>query len=133
MPERVRYLCPECGSDDLRFDAFAEWSEEHQCMELAQTFDCCTCQACGAETNNPDVAPTPETLWRGTLTVNVLCTAEITVEVEASSLAQARERAEAQARKFSHEERWKIDDGGSFDWGSMQIETIEPVEEDDDA
>lgn len=46
---QIRIVCAECGSDDVRRDAFAEWSVENQEWELAAVLDQGYCETCGGE------------------------------------------------------------------------------------
>jgi len=47
MSETREYpVCSECGSDDVKVDAFAEWDVERQKWVLSDVFDnefCCDC------------------------------------------------------------------------------------------
>jgi predicted RNA-binding Zn-ribbon protein involved in translation (DUF1610 family) len=47
--KRVRYICPECGSDQIVWDATAEWSTWGQRMQLVGTQDAAYCNSCGSE------------------------------------------------------------------------------------
>lgn len=42
-------ICTECGSADIRSDAYARWSVERQEWELVTTFDNTDCENCGGE------------------------------------------------------------------------------------
>lgn len=54
---RVKYVCSECGSDDVLADAYAEWDEEHQRWELTDTFDKgAHCNACDGETRLEEIS-----------------------------------------------------------------------------
>jgi ribosomal protein L37AE/L43A len=45
---RIKMVCSECGSEDVRADAFASWDVETQLWELATTFDKGhACEGCG--------------------------------------------------------------------------------------
>ncbi|CAG7580571.1 MAG: hypothetical protein SLAVMIC_00481 [uncultured marine phage] len=55
VDQKVGYVCGECGSDDLRWDAWAEWNEDLQKMELLSTMDSCYCEPCGKETDQKEV------------------------------------------------------------------------------
>lgn len=48
-PERKQPVCPDCGSTEVRLDAYAAWNTESQDWELSATFDSCTCEDCGEE------------------------------------------------------------------------------------
>jgi hypothetical protein len=51
MSKKVKMVCSQCGSDEVRADAYAEWDVESQSWELAQTFDKgAHCDKCDAET-----------------------------------------------------------------------------------
>lgn len=60
----ITKVCGWCGSDDVKCDAWAVWSEEKQCWELGETFDHSHCNACEGECSIVDKpiegeAPTP--------------------------------------------------------------------------
>jgi hypothetical protein len=61
---RINIVCSECGSDDVRRDAWAAWDVEGQCWELAAVFDQGFCEACECERSLDEVRvqtpPTPE-------------------------------------------------------------------------
>jgi hypothetical protein len=46
---RVKPVCPKCGSDNVACDAAARWDADLQTWSLAGTHDCTTCQDCGYE------------------------------------------------------------------------------------
>ena len=46
----ITWKCDHCASEDVRRDAWAEWSIENQCWELGAVFDDEHCEACGGET-----------------------------------------------------------------------------------
>jgi len=50
-PSRYEVRCATCGSDDVRRDAWAEWSVETQAWELAEVYQAAHCNACGGETS----------------------------------------------------------------------------------
>ena len=43
----VDYICATCGSDDIRFDAWASWDPVNQRMELVWWGDETHCEKCG--------------------------------------------------------------------------------------
>jgi len=45
----VSYQCSECGSTEVLHDAWAEWNEPEQRLELAETFDATHCRQCDGE------------------------------------------------------------------------------------
>lgn len=45
----ITYICPLCGSDNLSFDAAAEWYPTLQQFEVRTTYDSTTCESCGEE------------------------------------------------------------------------------------
>jgi len=49
MPKKIKIVCSECGSDDVRRDANASWNIEKQEWELCAVYDNGTCEACGEE------------------------------------------------------------------------------------
>lgn len=53
--------CPYCGSDDVSFDATAEWDEETQQYELCSTFNSGGCRTCEQEFKYVDWKPNNET------------------------------------------------------------------------
>lgn len=66
----VKPVCPRCGSDDIVKDACARWDEHNRCWSLAGTYDCETCQECGAEGNeiakwlpDPTIPASDRFLW----------------------------------------------------------------------
>jgi hypothetical protein len=51
MSKKVKMVCAQCGSDEVRADAYAAWDVESQSWELAQTFDKgAYCDKCDGET-----------------------------------------------------------------------------------
>lgn len=49
---KIRFECKYCGSNDLRFDAYAEWNEETQDYELSAVFPGGTiCEQCEGPTS----------------------------------------------------------------------------------
>ena len=51
----IKKVCHACGSDEVKFDAWAEWDEVDQKYELSQTFDEAFCENCAGETRVVDV------------------------------------------------------------------------------
>ena len=47
--KKVKIVCSECGSENVVFDAWAEWCSEGQKMVLRAHFDYNQCDDCGAE------------------------------------------------------------------------------------
>ena len=48
--KREKPVCAECGSDDVRADAYAEWNVDTQQWEVSATFDKgAVCETCGGE------------------------------------------------------------------------------------
>ena len=45
-PRRIKFVCSQCGSDQIVKDAWAEWDTENQCWELGSIFDHTECQGC---------------------------------------------------------------------------------------
>ncbi len=43
---KVKKCCRNCGSTNIKIDAWAEWNEETQEYELSQTFDDAFCEDC---------------------------------------------------------------------------------------
>ena len=58
MTERrkVSYVCTECGSDDVRIDAFAMWDVDKQAWVLSHMFDQAFCEQCDGETTTEERA-----------------------------------------------------------------------------
>jgi hypothetical protein len=48
-PPRVRLVCPECGSEDIRRDALAYWDDVNQAWALCGTLDEGSCNDCAAD------------------------------------------------------------------------------------
>ena len=48
----MKLYCKYCGSDELRWDAFAEQDENGE-MSLLAVFDYCECEHCGETTPVP--------------------------------------------------------------------------------
>lgn len=49
MTDKTKPVCTECGSDDVRCDAYAIWDIEAQDWVLLTTFDNTDCEKCGAD------------------------------------------------------------------------------------
>jgi hypothetical protein len=58
MP-KIKIVCSHCGSDDVRRDADAVWSNEAQEWELCAVYDQGTCEQCGGEASLDEVELTP--------------------------------------------------------------------------
>jgi hypothetical protein len=58
MP-KIKIVCSHCGSDDVRRDADAVWSNEAQEWELCAVYDHGTCEQCGGEASLDEVELTP--------------------------------------------------------------------------
>jgi len=64
-PKRVKYVCSNCGSDHILWDAYAEWCVDTQKLVLSTTYDHKECGACNStrineietETETPDTVP----------------------------------------------------------------------------
>lgn len=52
--------CMDCGSTDVRCDAYAAWSVDRQEWELVTTFDNTDCETCGGECSLGERDATPE-------------------------------------------------------------------------
>lgn len=46
---KVKYVCPECGSEYVAVDAWAWWHEDKQEFVLNEVFDAAICQDCEAQ------------------------------------------------------------------------------------
>ena len=58
---KIKYICSQCGSDDVLSDAYAEWDVIGQHWLLQNTFDKgAYCNACGGETSLDGVALSEE-------------------------------------------------------------------------
>jgi DNA-directed RNA polymerase subunit RPC12/RpoP len=56
MAQLVDYVCAQCGSDDVRQDAYAQWNPLTQKMELTATYDTWICESCdGLETKVKEI------------------------------------------------------------------------------
>lgn len=49
---KVKYICSECGSENVLIDAWAAWNYEMQEFELDNVFDACICGDCEAQFNH---------------------------------------------------------------------------------
>lgn len=49
MSRGVRYICKECGTKEVLFDAYVRWDEEAQNWVIVNTFDDAICDECGGE------------------------------------------------------------------------------------
>jgi len=47
--EKIKIVCSQCGSDDVRRDAWACWNVDTQEWELGEVFDQGFCAACDGE------------------------------------------------------------------------------------
>lgn len=43
MTRKIKYTCLTCGSEEITFDATAEWDVEVQCYVVSTLFDDCFC------------------------------------------------------------------------------------------
>jgi hypothetical protein len=57
-PNKIDYLCPECGSADVTSDASAEWDVENQRWVLRCVYDSMCCNDCELDSNH-GFEPTP--------------------------------------------------------------------------
>ncbi len=57
---KIRKVCDECGSDDVRCDAFAAWDVEAQEWVLGSTYDAEHCEHCQGEARLVDEAIDPD-------------------------------------------------------------------------
>jgi len=54
-------VCSHCGSDEIKFDAWAEWNPESQKFELAQAFQYkAHCDECDGQTSVDWIEYEPE-------------------------------------------------------------------------
>ncbi len=44
--EKIKFICNDCGSDDVYRDAWTEWNIENQEWELQSTYDQHHCNQC---------------------------------------------------------------------------------------
>ena len=51
MPDKAKFTihCSNCGGQNIRADAYAEWKFERQEWELSNVFDARICDDCGHE------------------------------------------------------------------------------------
>lgn len=52
---KVKYICAECGSEEVRWDAWASWDEYSQQMVLENSFDYTYCENCEGECSVEEV------------------------------------------------------------------------------
>lgn len=53
--DRVDYKCAKCGSDEVMWDAWAEWDAEAQQMVLRSVMDQAYCEKCEGECNTKEI------------------------------------------------------------------------------
>lgn len=53
-PKKIKFVCPRCGSSEIRSDASAMWSIDKQDWELVSLLDNKDCDGCGADDIHPD-------------------------------------------------------------------------------
>lgn len=58
---KVNYICEECKSDDISFDAYAEWDADNQDFAMTRAFEVgagdIVCNECGHESTHADEVP----------------------------------------------------------------------------
>lgn len=54
-PKKIKIVCAECKSDNVRRDAMASWNVDTQDWELTAVLDQGTCEDCGEERNLEEV------------------------------------------------------------------------------
>lgn len=68
MTRNIKYICKTCGSDEITFDATAEWDVELQKLVVSNTYDDCYCNSeeCQGEVRDAQThdAETGEALGR---------------------------------------------------------------------
>ena len=52
---KVKIVCSECGSDDVRKDSWACWDIDEQKWVLHETYDYTYCEACEEECSTKDI------------------------------------------------------------------------------
>lgn len=57
---KQQFHCSECGSVEVRADAYAEWNPEEQEWELITTFDNTDCEDCGGECSITELPYEPD-------------------------------------------------------------------------
>jgi hypothetical protein len=62
MPDasKIMIVCSDCGSHDVRRDAFACWDYDAQQWVLGPVFDQGYCEDCGGEASLDEIEVTPE-------------------------------------------------------------------------
>jgi hypothetical protein len=55
MAKKIKIVCSNCGSEDVRRDADASWNEETQEWELLCVYDNATCEDCEGETSLKEI------------------------------------------------------------------------------
>lgn len=56
----IRIVCRDCGSDNVRRDAWAAWSVEQQEWTLGEVFDAGFCMTCDREASLEEAEVTAE-------------------------------------------------------------------------
>jgi len=49
LAKKVRPVCDQCGSDDIRIDAFVEWNISKQDWKIKEVTDFIVCNDCGRD------------------------------------------------------------------------------------
>lgn len=53
--QKYSLICTHCGSDNVKWDAWATWNPETQQMELESTFESAYCNQCEGECNTKEI------------------------------------------------------------------------------
>jgi hypothetical protein len=53
--KKIKIICTECRSEEVRRDAYAIWSVEDQKWELLTVFDTTDCEVCGREVETMEI------------------------------------------------------------------------------
>lgn len=59
MPKKIKIVCRDCGSDDVRRDAWAEWDEDLEEWTLGTVFDAGHCENCEGDASLEEVEILP--------------------------------------------------------------------------
>ena len=54
--KKVKYICPNCGGDNIFWDAWAYWDVDDQHMYLENAFDQAFCVDCDGEVSEKEVS-----------------------------------------------------------------------------
>jgi len=108
MSRAIEYRCKICGSNEMAFDATAEWDLERQEFVVGNTYDTgwCNSEKCQGEESDAKVcdATTGEELGQAPGSFEYIPTAEADAlwEVEQARWAEERAAKETERQHYQH-------------------------------